>query len=97
MKCCFILLGTQSQLRAKVLNDLRAGGIVPIKRTRSLFEEAALQIVLDHLRASGYKCSLSVFIPESGLAPQAIATGTNAANKFRATLDMIGVRQVNTN
>jgi hypothetical protein len=83
----------QSQLRAKVLSDIRAGGIVPVKRTRSLLEEAALQIVLDHLRLNGYRCSLSVFLPESGLSPQTLAADSDKT-RFSGTLGMIGVRQV---
>ena len=78
----------QSQLRAKVMSELRAGGIIPIKRLRSPGEEAALLVVLDHLKKAGMKCTLSVFVPESGLAP-------DKDNVVRdETLQILGISQV---
>ena len=64
-----------------------------MKRTRSLFDEAALQIVLDHLKVNGFKCSLSVFLPESGLSPHVLTAGSDRG-RFVETLGMIGIRPV---
>lgn len=71
----FSLDPVQAQLRNQLIQELKhppltgqepVPRLVPLK-TDTLLASACNSIVADHLQASGYEYTLSVFCPESGL------------------------------
>ena len=85
----------KSQLRAKVLSELRSGSGASSggKQARPVVEQAANFLVMDYLQSCGYDYSASVFAPESGVAvaPTSTLSDEDFANEMRRLLDLLHI------
>jgi hypothetical protein len=86
----------KSQLRARVLSELRAGaGAAPGDKqgARPVIEQAADFLIMDYLQSSGYAYSASVFAPESGVAvaPTNALSDEDFARQMRRLLDLLHI------
>ena len=86
----------KTQLRAKVLSEMRAGSlnVAGDQRTRPVVEQAANLLVMDYLQNAGYLYTASVFSPESGVPAAATAASQSDADFLQATqrvLDLLHI------
>ena len=86
----------KTQLRAKVLSEMRAGSlnVAGDQRTRPVVEQAANLLVMDYLQNAGYLYTASVFAPESGVPAAATAATQSDADFLQATqrvLDLLHI------
>jgi len=84
----------KSQLRAKVLSELRAGsGGGGVKQPRPVVEQAANHLIMDYLQSSGYLYTASVFAPESGVPVASPGTLSEAGflHETQRLLDLLHI------
>ena len=86
----------KSQLRAKVLSELRSSSLAvseSSKKARPLVEQAANLLIMDYLQNSGYLCTASVFAPESGVpvAASGSLSDTEFLREVQQVLDLLHI------
>lgn len=85
----------KSQLRAKVLSELRAGSGASggNRQPRPVVEQAANLLIMDYLQSSGYLYTASVFAPESGVPVASPATLSEAdfLHETQRLLDLLHI------
>lgn len=83
----------KSQLRAKVLSELRSGMGGGKKQPRPVVEQAANLLIMDYLQNSGYLYTASVFAPESGVpvAPSDALSDAEFLRETQRVLDLLHI------
>jgi len=86
----------KSQLRAKVLSELRGSGPAAAggsRQPRPVVEQAANLLIMDYLQGAGYLYTASVFAPESGVpvASSAALPDAEFLQETKRVLDLLHI------